>query len=58
MTIRDTVRLHMQMVKERLGVRQVMSVIGGSMGGMQALEWALLGGPGFIRSVAAIYDMI
>jgi homoserine acetyltransferase len=48
----------MQMVKERLGVRQVMSVIGGSMGGMQALEWALLGGPGFIRSVAAIYDMI
>jgi len=42
-TIRDTVRLHMRMLKEAVGVRSVASVVGGSMGGMQALEWAFLG---------------
>ena len=38
-TIRDTVSLHRRLL-ERLGVRQVAFAIGGSMGGMQALEWA------------------
>ncbi len=38
-TIRDTVALH-RVVLETLGVRQVAFAIGGSMGGMQALEWA------------------
>ena len=42
-SIRDTVRLHMMMAKESIGAAGVFSVIGGSMGGMQALEWALLG---------------
>ena len=42
-TIRDTVRLHMEMVKEALGAPSVLCVVGGSMGGMQALEWGLLG---------------
>lgn len=53
-TIRDTVRMHIRLIKEHLGIRQVRSVVGGSMGGMQALEWALLGGPSFIRSVVPI----
>jgi len=42
-TIRDTVRLHMRMVKEGIGARGVRCVVGGSMGGMQALEWAIQG---------------
>ena len=38
-TIRDTVAAHRQ-VLEHLGVRRVALAIGGSMGGMLALEWA------------------
>jgi homoserine O-acetyltransferase/O-succinyltransferase len=38
-TIRDTVRVHRKLL-EHLGIRRVPLVIGGSMGGMQALEWA------------------
>ena len=40
-TIRDTVRAH-RLVLEMLGVKQVVFVIGGSMGGMQVLEWAFM----------------
>ncbi len=40
-TIRDTVRLHRRVLDE-LGIERVDLVIGGSMGGMQALEWAVL----------------
>ena len=40
-TIRDTVRLHIRVVKEALKVQFVQCVIGGSLGGMQALEWVL-----------------
>lgn len=43
-TIRDTVKLQMQMIKEEIGASSVYAVIGGSMGGMQALEWAIQGG--------------
>src|SRR3954471_19160949 len=39
-TIRDMVRLQ-KMLIERLGIRRLLSVAGGSMGGMQALEWAV-----------------
>jgi len=42
-TIRDTVSLHLRMLKEALGARSVACVVGGSLGGMQALEWAFLG---------------
>lgn len=42
-TIRDTVSIHMKTVKEGIGANGVRCVIGGSMGGMQALEWLLLG---------------
>jgi len=41
-TIRDTVRLHMAAVQQQ-GVTSVAAAGGGSMGGMQALEWLLLG---------------
>jgi homoserine O-acetyltransferase len=40
-TIRDMVRAQAMLI-ERLGIPKLFSVIGGSMGGMQALEWAAL----------------
>lgn len=39
-TIGDWVRME-RMLLERLGVRHIHAVIGGSLGGQQALEWAL-----------------
>lgn len=40
-TVRDQVRLQMALA-DRLGIRTIRFVIGGSMGGLQALEWAVL----------------
>ncbi|MCX7906505.1 MAG: homoserine O-acetyltransferase [Bacteroidetes bacterium] len=51
-TIRDMVRLQAVLL-EHLGVRRLRLVVGGSMGGMQALEWALLY-PERVEAVAAI----
>ena len=39
-TIADMVRLQKKVV-ERLGITKLLAVAGGSMGGMQALEWAV-----------------
>src|SRR3954462_9085621 len=39
-TIRDMVRLQ-KMLIDHLGIARLLSVTGGSMGGMQALEWAV-----------------
>jgi len=50
-TVRDTVRLHMAVVKDGLKVSRVACVVGGSLGGMQALEWALCSEPSFIGCV-------
>ena len=50
-TIRDTVKLHRQLL-EKLGVRQVTAAIGGSMGGMQVLEWAFHGD--FVKALVPI----
>eukprot|EP00927_Polykrikos_kofoidii_P018730 TRINITY_DN18719_c0_g1_i1.p1 TRINITY_DN18719_c0_g1~~TRINITY_DN18719_c0_g1_i1.p1 ORF type:complete len:431 (+),score=52.51 TRINITY_DN18719_c0_g1_i1:56-1348(+) len=52
-TVRDTVRLHMQMIKDAVGATSVAAVVGGSFGGMQVLEWALCGGD-FVRSIVPI----
>lgn len=51
LTIRDTVAAHRR-VLEHLGVRQVRLAVGGSMGGMQALEWAFH--RDLVQSVAVI----
>jgi homoserine O-acetyltransferase len=53
-TVRDTVALHIDMVKNGLGIKFVQCVIGGSLGGMQALEWALQGGSQFVGSIIAM----
>jgi len=51
-TIRDDVRIHRE-VLNRLNVKSVEYVIGGSLGGMQALEWAFFG-PEYVHNVVAI----
>ncbi|MCF6408112.1 homoserine O-acetyltransferase [Chitinophaga filiformis] len=40
-TIRDMVNAHV-LLRQHLGIQQVKLLLGGSMGGYQALEWALL----------------
>ena len=50
-TVRDTVALH-KMLLDQLGVRQIAFAIGGSMGGMQVLEWGFYGD--FVRGLAPI----
>ncbi|KAI0011808.1 homoserine O-acetyltransferase [Xylariaceae sp. FL0662B] len=52
-TVRDDVRAH-KYILDALGVRSIASVIGGSMGGMTALEWPLCTTPGYVRSIIPI----
>lgn len=40
-TIRDMVKAHM-LLRERLGINNIYMMVGGSMGGYQALEWCLM----------------
>jgi homoserine O-acetyltransferase/O-succinyltransferase len=40
-TVRDMVRVQKELA-DRLGIDRWLSVVGGSMGGMQALEWAIM----------------
>jgi homoserine O-acetyltransferase len=49
-TVRDDVRLH-RIVLDYLGVKSVAIVIGGSMGGMQVLEWACCYPPPYVRNI-------
>lgn len=51
-TIRDMVAVQRRL-QEALGVRQWRAVIGGSMGGMQALEWAITH-PDSVRGLVAV----
>jgi len=51
-TIRDTVHAH-KLVLDALGITELRSVIGGSMGGMLSLEWALLY-PDLVQSLVSI----
>lgn len=41
LTIRDVVTVHAELVRH-LGIRQLLAIVGGSLGGMQVLEWAIL----------------
>jgi homoserine O-acetyltransferase len=47
-TIADMVKVQ-KLLLDRLEIKQVLAVIGGSMGGMQALQWAI-GYPEFVKS--------
>jgi homoserine O-acetyltransferase len=51
-TIRDIVALQRGLVRH-LGVKRIRLVIGGSLGGMQTLEWALAA-PGLVEAIAPI----
>lgn len=51
-TIRDDVRLH-KIVLDDLRVKQIASVVGGSMGGMLALEYAYFGSD-YVRTIVPI----
>ena len=53
-SIRDSVRLHLALVQEGLKIVEVAAVVGGSLGGMQALEWALLAGPEYVQKIIAM----
>jgi len=52
-TIRDMVRVQERVLRELFGVTHLALVAGGSMGGMQALEWAVLY-PDRVRAVVPI----
>jgi len=54
--IRDMVSSQQRLVSEKLGVKKLVTVIGASMGGMQALQWAV-SHPDMMYSVVPIIPL-
>jgi homoserine O-acetyltransferase len=54
--IRDMVRSQQRLVAEELGIKRLVTVIGASMGGMQALQWAV-SHPEMMESVVPIIPL-
>ncbi len=54
--IRDMVHSQHRLLTEVLGIERLAAVAGASMGGMQALQWAV-SHPGFMRAVVAMTPM-
>ena len=52
-TIEDMVKVQHALLTEKLGIDRILCVIGGSMGGFQALQWAI-DYPDMVDSVGAI----
>lgn len=52
-TIRDMVESQFRLLVEHLRVERIAAVVGASMGGMQALQWAV-SHPSFMRNVIAL----
>lgn len=52
-TVRDDVRAH-RLVLDSLGVKSIACVVGGSMGGMLALEWATMYKKDYVRNLVAL----
>ena len=55
-TIRDMVSSQHRLLTEHLGIQRVVSVVGPSMGGMQALQWGV-SHPAFMESLVAIVPL-
>ncbi len=51
-TVEDMVKVQKKLI-DHLGIKNLLSVAGGSLGGMQALEWTILY-PDFVKSAAVI----
>lgn len=51
-SVRDDVQLH-RLILDHLGVKQIAICVGGSMGGMQVLEWAQMGQE-YVRTIVPI----
>ncbi|OEU18979.1 homoserine O-acetyltransferase [Fragilariopsis cylindrus CCMP1102] len=53
-SVKDTVKLQLKLIKEEIGASSIKCVIGGSFGGMQTMEFAVQGGSPFVRSIIPI----
>ncbi|KAG2216694.1 hypothetical protein INT45_003437 [Circinella minor] len=51
-SVRDDVQLH-RLVLDQLGVKQIAVCVGGSMGGMQVLEWSFMG-KDYVKTIVPI----
>jgi homoserine O-acetyltransferase len=55
-TIRDMVHSQQKLLKDKLGIEHVVTVVGPSMGGMQALQWGV-SYPDYMDSLAALVPL-